>query len=190
MHKIIYALPLLIILTLAALFAMKLSKGDIKPTLTEKPAPKFTYVIYKAGMNEEDLKAKDLPSDALYTQDNLLGKTHLVNIFASWCMPCQSEHHRLMKLATLYGLPIIGINYKDKPEDLQRFIDKLGNPYETIAADTRGHSFYQWGVTGMPETFIVDKNGMIRYHYIGIITDQAIEDIFLPLIQQIKDEQK
>ena len=114
----------------------------------------------------------------------LAGKVSLVNVFASWCPPCWTEHPQLMRLAS-EGVPIYGINYKDKPEDALGFLDRLGDPYRAIGADTTGRTAIDWGVYGYPETFIVDSGGRIRYKHIGPIMPHDLESRIRPILRRL-----
>jgi len=109
----------------------------------------------------------------------------LVNVFASWCPPCHAEHPLLMQLAQ-EGVVIYGINVKDKPAAAKAFLDKLGNPYARIGADTTGRASIDWGVYGYPETFVVDKEGRVRYRHVGQITPQQLDTVIRPLLAKLQ----
>jgi cytochrome c biogenesis protein CcmG/thiol:disulfide interchange protein DsbE len=109
----------------------------------------------------------------------------LVNVFASWCIPCRAEHPILMRLGKELGVTLYGISYKDKAEDSVRYLHELGNPYQALGDDADGRVGIDWGVYGVPETFIVDRDGRIRHKQVGPITPQDLQQVILPLIAQL-----
>ena len=140
--------------------------------LIDKPAPEFAL--------------PPLPGDgAGFSSADLKGKVSLVNFFASWCVPCRAEHPVLNALARTKRVPIYGINYKDKPEAARAWIAELGNPYTRIGADD-GRVGIEWGVYGVPETFVVDRQGRIRYKHVGPLTRADLDRTILPLIAQLE----
>ena len=145
--------------------------SEIPSALIDKPAPSL------------DLPPIEGRSDGLASAA-LADKVSLINVFASWCPPCRAEHPLLMRLAA-DGVPIFGINYKDRPEDAQRFLGQLGNPYRAIGADTTGRTAIDWGVYGYPEAFVIDKDGRIRYKHIGPIMPHDLEVRILPILRRL-----
>jgi len=115
-----------------------------------------------------------------FLTDQWHNQAYIVNFFASWCLPCQAEHESLMRLAQL-GIPVIGIAVKDKPETIRRFLVKNGDPFVVRALDYNGQTGIDWGITGVPETYMIDKTGTIRFHFAGPLNDAIIEDRILPL---------
>ena len=171
-------LPVAIFTLLTAVFGAHLYQvgagkniSEIPSALIDKPAPSL------------DLPPIEGRSDGLASAE-LADKGSLGNVFASWCPPCRAEHPLLMRLAA-DGVPIFGINYKDRPEDAQRFLGELGNPYRAIGADTTGRTAIDWGVYGYPETFVVDKDGRIRYKHIGPIMPHDLEVRILPILRRL-----
>ena len=116
------------------------------------------------------------------------GRVTLLNVWASWCVPCRDEHPHLMRLSEVDGVRLVGINYKDEPENARRFLGALGLPYDAVGVDRSGRTFVDWGAYGVPETFLVDGQGIIRYKYIGPITPQALDETILPMIEDLKQE--
>lgn len=114
---------------------------------------------------------------------DLNGAVSLVNVFASWCVACREEHRLLMRLEEQGVVPIHGINYKDKPEDAGRWLDTMGDPYTRTGADLDGRVAIDWGVYGVPETFVVDRRGRIAYKQIGPINQKALDETILPLMR-------
>jgi cytochrome c biogenesis protein CcmG/thiol:disulfide interchange protein DsbE len=109
----------------------------------------------------------------------------VVNVFASWCGPCRLEHPQLLELAGDDRIRLVGINYKDVTANAVRFLDELGNPYAAIGVDDRGRAAIDWGVYGVPETFIVDADGVIRYKHIGPIDADALDSTIRPAIDAV-----
>ena len=179
---ILVLLPLVVFAALAGLFLFQLTLGGdpqkIPSALINKPAPEF--VLEPVEGLEKDGKAV-----AGFSSDDLQGKVSVVNVFASWCGPCRQEHPLLEELAKVDGIEMVGINYKDKPENARRFLGSLGNPYDRVGADASGRAAIDWGVYGVPETFIVDEKGMIRYKFIGPLGPQSYAETFLPELEKI-----
>ncbi|MFO1088998.1 MAG: DsbE family thiol:disulfide interchange protein [Hyphomicrobiales bacterium] len=171
-------LPLLAFAAIAAVFGVGLF-GDparVPSALIGKPAPQFSLPAL-AGAS---LDGKPVPG--LSTDDLKKGEVTLVNVFASWCVPCRDEHPILLALAK-EGVRIVGINYKDEPENALRFLGMLGIPYQAIGTDVAGRTTMDWGVYGVPETFVVDGSGKIRYKHIGPITPEAVSAVLRPQIE-------
>ncbi len=165
-----FLIPVLVLAGLLVLLAVGLGKDprEVPSPLIGKPAPAF-----------------DLPTlagDARYTRDDLLNRPVLVNFFASWCAGCQVEHPVLLALAREQNVEIVGMDYKDTREDAQRWLGQLGNPYRTLVADEKGQAGLDWGVYGVPETFVVGRDGRILYKQIGPMTETAWRERILPLL--------
>jgi cytochrome c biogenesis protein CcmG, thiol:disulfide interchange protein DsbE len=167
-RRLLFVLPVAGFLGLAALFAFGLGHNPtaLPSVMIDKPAPAFTLGPVLG----------DRPG--LATAD-LGGKPVLVNFFASWCVPCRVEHATLTGLAAS-GVPVYGIAYKDKPENAQRFLKEMGDPYLKLGLDLDGRTAIDFGVYGVPETYIVDKAGRIRYRYAGAVTDEVLKTEILP----------
>ncbi|MBI1731152.1 MAG: DsbE family thiol:disulfide interchange protein [Gammaproteobacteria bacterium] len=166
-----YLLPLLAFGALIALLSIGLGMDPrrVPSPFIGKPAPAF------------DLPQLQAP-DRRLTQEDLRGRPVLLNVWASWCVACRHEHALLTQLATERQIPIYGLNYKDPRADALRWLEVWGNPYVVIAADEDGRTGINYGVYGVPETFVMDANGIIRYKHIGALTEQAITDRILPLL--------
>jgi cytochrome c biogenesis protein CcmG/thiol:disulfide interchange protein DsbE len=172
--------PVVLFAVLAAIFAVGLTNKDpgrIPSVLVGKPVPEFELPPL------EDLTAQGKPVGGLATKNLKTGEVTLVNVWASWCGPCRQEHPYLMALANQHGVRIAGLNYKDKPENARRFLGSLGNPYQLVGVDDKGTAAVDWGVYGVPETFLIDGAGVIRYKWIGPITPQALKEELLPRIR-------
>ncbi|RUW60711.1 DsbE family thiol:disulfide interchange protein [Mesorhizobium sp. M7A.F.Ca.US.008.03.1.1] len=121
---------------------------------------------------------------------NLRGEVSLVNVFASWCLPCREEHPVLMELAAAKELPLHGLNYKDQPTDAAKWLDTRGDPYTRTGADLNGRVAIDWGVYGVPETFVVGSDGRIAYKHIGVVTEKILDEKILPLARRLKAEEQ
>ncbi len=176
-----YAIPGLVLLGLLALFAMglRLDPTKVPSPLIDKPAPAFELPVLdgdaapnaSAGGTDASLAS---PAVGPLTTERLKGESVLVNFWASWCTPCLQEHPLLMELARS-GVKIIGINYKDEPQAARQWLARHGNPFAVIAQDLQGKAGLDWGVYGVPETFVLDAQGMIRHKQIGPMTREAWE---------------
>ena len=114
------------------------------------------------------------------------GKVWLLNVWASWCVSCREEHPILVELSKSNAVPIVGLNYKDQRDDALQWLDKFGNPYNLSVSDTNGRVGIDFGVYGVPETFVIDKAGVIRYKQIGPVTPQALEQTIMPLVRKLQ----
>jgi len=170
-----YFLPIALFIGIVAILMSGLWRNPEKlpSALVGKPVPQFDLPPLP-GL--EDKKR------GLSTAD-LEGKPVLVNVFASWCIPCKVEHPLLMRLKESGVVPIYGINYKDKPEDAARWLNELGDPYQRIGADRNGRVAIDWGVYGVPETFVVDAHGRILHRSVGPLTSSDLEKTILPLVK-------
>ena len=122
------------------------------------------------------------------TKGSLIGEVSMVNVFASWCVACRQEHPLLMELSRKNIVPIHGLNYKDQPQEAADWLDSLGDPYTRTGADIDGRVGIDWGVYGVPETFVIDKSGDIAYKHIGPISKKDWEQILQPLIDKLTNE--
>ena len=119
------------------------------------------------------------------TSDLIAGKVALVNVWASWCVPCRQEHPILMELAKDDRFTLVGINYKDKPTNALRFLGELGNPFAAVGIDPKGKAAIDWGVYGVPETFLVGPDGTIVYKQVGPFTEEAVREDLMPPIEKL-----
>lgn len=170
-------LPVAVFALLAVLFYRGLSgnPADVPSVLINKPVPAFALAPI-AGLGLPGLASDDLKT----------GEVTLVNVWASWCVPCRDEHPLLMELAGRGDLRIVGINYKDDPENARRFLVTLGVPFTAAGADPNGRTAVDWGVYGVPESFLVDGTGTIRLKWIGPLTREALTKQIIPKIEEIR----
>jgi cytochrome c biogenesis protein CcmG/thiol:disulfide interchange protein DsbE len=176
------ALPLLIFAGLAGLFYYALHTGDpsrLPSAMIGKPVPKFTLAPLEGLKTDEDTAAQSFTSEDLAD-----GEPTIVNIFASWCVPCLQEHPMLMALAKDTDVRLYGINYKDDPASARRFLGRYGNPFDRVGADRSGRTAIDFGVYGVPETYVISGDGKILYRHVGPLTEQAIKEKILPRMQK------
>lgn len=166
-------------LTVAAVLAIFLAWG-----LTQDPGSLPSALIGKV-VPEFDLPPVQGRSLGL-SSDDLKGEVSLVNVFASWCVACREEHPLFMKLAAQGTVPLHGLNYKDQPDDAAKWLDSLGDPYTRTGADISGQVAIDWGVYGVPETFVVDADGLIAYKHIGPVNEEVLAKTILPLVESLR----
>ena len=174
------ALPLLAFAALAAIFWFRLGTGDpsrIPSALIGRPAPQ-TALPPLAGLVNNGAQVPGLDPAAFK------GKVSVVNVWASWCVPCHDEAPLLTELARDQRLQIVGINYKDSPDNARRFLGRYGNPFGIVGVDSNGRGSIEWGVYGVPETFVIGRDGRIAYKLIGAITPQNLETTLKPQIEK------
>ena len=168
-------LPLVIFATLLIFLwlGLSLDPREVPSPLIGKPAPSFAL----ATLNE--------PAKTL-TRDDMMGQVWLLNVWASWCVSCRVEHPLLMQLARSNTVPVVGLDYKDKPEEGRAWLEQNGNPYRVSIVDRDGRVGIDFGVYGVPETFVVDKQGVIRYKQIGPVTAESLDKQILPLVRELQ----
>ena len=167
--------PVLVFAAIGGAFYWGLFNNDdqLPSTLIGKPVPQF------------DLPPIDGRSDGLGTSD-LIGRVSIVNVWASWCVPCRVEMPLLNELAARDEVSIFGINYKDNAAEALAFLDELGDPYTKIGADRNGRVSINWGVYGLPETFVIDAEGRIAYKHIGPFNRRSLEEDILPVVRRLQ----
>ncbi len=174
--------PVLIFVAIAGMFALSLKSGDptrLPSTMIGKQAPTRDYPAVQ-GLVENQ---KPIPG---FTHKDLAKcKVILVNFWASWCVACVTEHPNLVSLRN-QGVPIYGVDYKDNASAARRFLGRLGNPYSRVGTDGNGRSAIEWGVYGMPESFIIDGSGKIIYKHVGPISRKDIETKIMPIIKKAR----
>lgn len=172
--------PLIIFAALATMFFYALQTGDpsrLPSALIGKPVPQFTLAPL------EGLTDNGQPVPGFSNADLARGKPSVVNFWASWCVPCVQEHPVLVEMVRRTNVDLYGINYKDQTSAARRFLGHHGNPYKAVGVDTNGRVAIDWGVYGMPETFVVDGKGRIVYKHVGPISIQALESQVIPAIE-------
>jgi cytochrome c biogenesis protein CcmG, thiol:disulfide interchange protein DsbE len=169
-----YAIPLGLFLLLALLLGvgLTLNPREVPSPLINKAAPAFSVPQLHAA-------------DRVISPQDMRGKVWLLNVWASWCVSCRDEHPVLMELSKMNVIPIIGLNHKDKRENGIAWLKQFGDPYLLSAFDSTGRVGIDYGVYGVPETFLIDKQGVIRYKHIGIVTPEIVRDKLLPLAEKL-----
>ncbi|MEE1656590.1 DsbE family thiol:disulfide interchange protein [Microvirga sp. CF3062] len=167
--RLIFILPGLVFLGLALLFAVQLFSGrnpaELPSVLINKPVPTFSLAPLEGLVAD----GKAVPG---FSNEDLKGRVTVVNVWASWCGPCRQEHPLLVNLAKDPSIRVVGINQRDNPDNARRFLGSLGNPYAAVGIDPNGRASIDWGVYGVPETFIVGPDGTIRHKHIGPLTPE------------------
>lgn len=152
---------------------LTLKPSELPSPLIDKPAPSFSLPRLKSPEN-------------VFTSESMKGQVWLLNVWASWCAACLDEHPVISELADSGVVPIIGLNYKDVRSEAIAWLGRYGDSYTLSVSDTRGRVGIDFGVYGVPETFVIDKQGMIRHKHIGPVTQSAVRDTLLPLIRELR----
>ena len=173
MNRFLWPLIGFVLLVVLLAVGLNLDPSDVPSPLVGKPAPMFS--LAKLDAQAEVFSPKDM-----------LGKVWLLNVWASWCTACRQEHPVLMDLAKTNVVPIIGLDYKDAPEDGLKWLARHGDPYQLAVIDRDGRIGIDFGVYGVPETFLIDKTGKIRFKQIGPVTEEALRKHILPLIKELQ----
>ncbi|HUQ28627.1 MAG TPA: DsbE family thiol:disulfide interchange protein [Usitatibacter sp.] len=174
MRSLKFVIPLAVFIALAAFFAIGLTRDprEVPSPFIGKRAPEFRLAQLS------DAKLAFTPAD-------MKGKVWLLNVWASWCVSCRVEHPLLVEMSKRNVVPIVGLNYKDKRDEGLQWLQRFGNPYSLSVFDNEGKVGIDYGVYGVPETFVIDKQGVIRYKQIGPITPEALEKRIMPLLREL-----
>lgn len=175
MNRYVLFFPLVVFVVVGVFFAWGLTRdpSNIPSELIDRPLPEFDMPAiqgFENGLSSDELK----------------GEVALLNVFASWCPPCHIEHPFLVQLAQNDVVPIYGLNWKEKPGEGKAWLDRLGNPYRRVGDDPMGRVAIDFGVTGAPETFVIDKDGRVRYKVVGPITPRVWTETLEPLIAELR----
>lgn len=170
--------PLLVFVVLVGFLwvGLKLNPREVPSPFVGKPLP--TFELPKLMAEGEAIAPKDM-----------LGKVWMLNVFASWCFACRAEHEVLTNFIEREKVPVLGLNYKDEGKDAKEWLRQLGNPYEAIAVDLEGKVGIDLGVYGVPETFIIDQQGIVRYKLTGPVSENSARDELLPVIMKLRQGQ-
>ena len=173
-----YLLPVLVFVVIGAFLAYGLTRDPtvLPSALLDRPAPEFEL---------PPIPGRD---DHGFSRADLGGEPMLVNVWASWCVPCRAEHPLIMRLAREEGITVNGLNYKDRAEDALAWLAELGDPFTYVGWDFKGRVGIEWGVYGVPETFVVDGDGRIVYKQVGQMTPRVVNEVILPLIEKLKKQ--
>ncbi len=169
-----YLLPLIafIVLTIFLYMGLGLNPRDIGSTRLDKPAPTFSV-------------PQLMDQNKTFNNQEFLGKVSLLNVWASWCVTCRAEHSLLMELSKQSQISIYGLNYKDKLAEAKAVLEQTGDPYLISGFDEKGQVGMDWGVTGTPETFVIDKQGIVRYKQTGPLEVNVLQQTILPLMEKL-----
>lgn len=172
-----YLLPLGIFLALAALLGagLTLNPREVPSPFIGKPAPALDL----PGLHE---------GSGRVSGEALKGQPWVLNVWASWCLECRREHALLSDFARRSPVPLVGLNYKDAEDDAKRWLVQFGDPFDAIAVDAAGDTGIEWGVYGVPETFVIDARGVVRYKHIGAVDAAAMRDTIEPLVERLANE--
>lgn len=170
-----YLIPLAVFLVLLVFLAigLQLKPREVPSPFIGKPAPNFALPILGKEPNS-------------FTPEQMKGQVWVLNVWASWCVACREEHPLLVVFAKTQTTPLIGLDYKDKPEAAKAWLKQFGDPYQLSISDLNGQVGIDYGVYGVPETFVIDRSGIIRYKHIGPLTKEAIEQKMIPLIAKLQ----
>ena len=171
--KFIYFFPFILLLSLLVIFFIKFKKIEKADLIEQIQSPLI-------GKNIPNIKIINFNENQKISFSKYKNKRFILNFFASWCLPCKIEAPLLNKISS--NIPIVGIAYKDKKEDMIKFLKNYGNPFNEIGVDELGSIAIEWGVYGVPETFLIDENGKIIYKYAGPITHEVYKDKIIPFI--------
>ena len=172
-----FIFPLILFLVIITFLwrGLSLHPNVVPSPLINKPVPDFTLpTLFDKSENT--------------TNDDFIGRVSLVNVWATWCYTCAQEHDLLLQLANTKDVMIYGLNYKDDTDAAKKWLEEHGNPYQIVAFDEKGQTAIDWGVYGTPETFVIDKKGVVRYKHVGPLTTEVWEKNLEPLVTQLRNE--
>lgn len=182
--NLIVVVPVIVFAVLAIVFGFSLKSSDpsrLPSALIGKPVPNVDFPAL------DGLVEKGQPLKGVTPADLAQGEVTVVNFFASWCGPCVQEHPMLVELGRR-GVKLVGINYKDPPPGGRRFLGRYGNPFAAVGTDASGRGAIEWGVYGMPETFVIDGKGRIAFKYVGPISPKVLEEQMMPAIKKAREK--
>jgi cytochrome c biogenesis protein CcmG/thiol:disulfide interchange protein DsbE len=176
-RRLLLILPLGLFVVLTVAFGAQLIRGrdpsKLPSALIDRPAPQFALPALS-------------PAKPGFSTADLRGQVTLVNVFASWCAPCIVEHPVITRLAREERIPVIAINYKDRPEDAVAWLARMGDPFALIGVDPEGRASIEWGVYGVPETFVVDAEGRIRHRHVGPLSPKEAAETIVPMVRDLQ----
>jgi cytochrome c biogenesis protein CcmG/thiol:disulfide interchange protein DsbE len=173
-----FVIPLIVFVAIAVFLGLGLTRNprEVPSPLVGKPAPAFelSRLVGNQAVTET------------FSPKEMLGQVWLLNVWASWCVSCKYEHPLMVELSKSKVVPIVGLNYKDQPSDAGDWLRRYGNPYLLSAVDIDGRVAIDWGVYGAPETYVIDKQGVIRFKQVGPVTREVLDEKMLPLIKELQ----
>lgn len=171
MKKQMIPLSIFAVLVIILAIGLTLDPKQVPSPLVGKPAANFTL--------------PQLYSNSPFSPQQLQGQVWLLNIWASWCVSCKQEHKLLVAFSQDFPIPIVGLNYKDDIQEAKNWLNELGNPYQFTVQDSQGQAGIDWGVYGVPETFVIDSQGIIRHKFTGPLTKESINNTLIPLLNEL-----
>lgn len=167
-----FLIPLIVFLVVVAFFAvgLRLDSSVVPSALIGKAAPSFELPRLDSGQQS-------------FRPERMIGQTWVLNVWASWCVACRDEHSILIDLSSR-GIPVVGLNYKDEAAEARKWLRDWGDPYQVTAVDYEGSAAIDWGVYGVPETFVIDSSGIIVYKHVGPVTDDTVREKILPFFEE------
>ncbi len=181
MKKKLFPFAIFIVVVILLAIGLNRNPGDLPSPLIGKPAPQFSLPIL--------MTAEQSHTRTTLSEKDMLGKVWLFNVWASWCPTCRGEHPVLMQLSRSKRVDIVGLDYKDDTEQALAFLQQHGNPYTVIAVDQTGDVAIDYGVYGVPEIFVIDKQGLVQLKHVGELTDDVIQNNIVPLLIALQDEE-
>ena len=173
MNRFLLPLGLFAVLVVFLGIGLTLNPREVPSPLIDKPVPAFRL----SQLEQPGLE---------FSQRDMLGQVWLLNVWASWCVSCRDEHPMLVEIARKRIVPVVGLNYKDKPPEAKAWLKQFGDPYVLSVSDVEGRVGIDFGVYGVPETFVIDRTGVIRYKQIGPLTPESLEKHILPLVRRLQ----
>jgi len=171
--KYLWPLGIFLVMLVFLAVGLRLDPREVPSPLIDKPAPPFDLpVLQQAGRR--------------FSPAEMRGKVWLLNVWASWCVSCREEHPHLVALSKQKLIPLLGLNYKDEPQAAARWLAQFGNPYDFSVEDRDGRIGIDYGVYGVPETYLIDREGVIRYKRIGVLTPEILAEKVLPLARKLQ----
>lgn len=176
MRRLLLFIPVILAVVLGVVLFAGIGKdpSHLESALLGKPVPAFSL-------------AELQDPDKHFDNQVFKGKVRLLNVWATWCPTCRAEHAMLLKLARQYGVPIVGLDYKDKRQDALAWLQELGNPYQLVLSDPDGKFGFDLGVYGAPETYLIDRDGIVRFRHVGEVTPRVWQETLKPLIQKYRE---
>ena len=177
-------LPLIVFAAIGVFLwrGLSLDPGKLPSALIDRPAPEFSVATLSGRQGETDARSQASP---IFDSASMAGQVWVLNVWASWCGPCAQEHPQLVALAESRDVPIVGLNYKDAPDDARAWLQRHGDIFDEVLADADGGVGIDWGVYGVPETFVIDAEGRVRHKHVGPVLAEDLEGTLLPLLDSL-----
>ena len=183
-------LPLALFVAIAGFLwkGLSLDPGELPSPLIDRPAPAFSVATLPRPASDVTAGATNVPASAagdVFDSETMAGRVWLLNVWASWCGPCAQEHPQLVALTRMRDVPVVGLNYKDDPDAARAWLERYGDIFSDVLSDVEGSVGLDWGVYGVPETFVIDAAGQVRYKHVGPVLPDDLEGTLLPIIDEL-----